>query len=49
VNLSTGTDFGKTRWHPACVEYETLRQWSPTPRGSWARALFRLFGRERSR
>jgi CelD/BcsL family acetyltransferase involved in cellulose biosynthesis len=49
VNLSTGTDFGKTRWHPACVEYETLRQWSPTPRGAWARTLFRLFGGERSR
>lgn len=49
VNLSTGTDTSKTRWHPDCVPYETLRQWSPTLGGSWARLLFQLFGRERPR
>jgi CelD/BcsL family acetyltransferase involved in cellulose biosynthesis len=47
VNLSTGTDVAKTRWRPACVEYETLWQWAPSLRGRCARLLHRLAGHDR--
>ena len=47
VNLSTGTDVAKTRWRPACVEYETLWQWAPSARGRLARLLHRLAGHDR--
>ncbi len=42
VNLSTGTDVAKTRWRPACLEFETFWQWNRSPRGRAARWLHRL-------
>ncbi len=46
-NLSTGTDVAKTRWRPDRIEYETLWQWAPSPRGRLARLLHRLAGHDR--
>jgi CelD/BcsL family acetyltransferase involved in cellulose biosynthesis len=47
VNLSPGTDVGKTRWGPRCLTLGTAVQVHPSLRARIARAIFDLAGESR--